>query len=84
MDPENMVLSELDPKALTTVKLHHEWHMDPPPFILRRFSDELVKEIYSIKVKYLAQVAKIDVRMAEIRGSMLEEIGKTMHKHLGG
>ncbi len=58
---------------------HHilkEWVMDPPPIILERLSDRIVMQIYSIKMRRLAELTKIEIQSKEIEAKMYTEIAE--------
>jgi len=76
MDPEEMALTELAPEAHTTLMYHLEWMMDPPPFILKRFPDDLIREIYRVKMQHLARAAELEAEIVKVRGAMFAEVGK--------
>lgn len=78
MDPKEMALTELAPGAQTTLMYHLEWVMDPPPFILRRLPDDLVQNIYRVKMQHLARAAELEAELVKVRGAMYQEIAKIM------
>lgn len=58
--------------------LRREWVMDPPPWI--KLPDARIKDIYGIKMKYLAELTKIEIQIKELEGKMLNEIAKSLAK----
>ena len=78
MDPEDMALTELPPEAQSIPMYHLEWVMDPQPFILRRLPEDLVQNIYRVKMQHLARAAELEARLVTVRGEMYQEIAKIM------
>ncbi len=79
MKPEEMKLPELEKSVLTsTLFLRREWVMDPPPWIVSRLRDDLLVTVYGIKMKHLAELAKIEVQIKEVESRMFSEIAKAM------
>ncbi len=52
--------------------------MDPPPWIVSRLRDDLLVTVYGIKMKHLAELAKIEVQIKEVESRMFSEIAKAM------
>lgn len=81
MSPEEMKLPELEKSVLaSTLFLRKEWVMDPPPWIVSRLRDDLLVNIYAIKMKYLAELAKIEIQTKEIESRMFSDIAKAMSR----
>ncbi len=78
MSPEDMRLTELAPAAQAYIKYHLEWVMDPPPFILDHFPDDLIQNIYRVKMQHLAKVAGLEADLIKARGAMFEDIAKVI------
>lgn len=78
MSPDEFELTELAPEAYTNLKYHLEWMMDPPPFILKRFPDDLIHNIYRIKMLHLAKVAELEAQLIKARGEMFADIAKVI------
>jgi hypothetical protein len=58
---------------LSSAFLRKEWVMDPPPFIWERLKDEVLINILKAKMKYLAEIARLEARAKEIESKMLEK-----------
>jgi len=81
MNPEEMKLPELEKSVFASkVFLRKEWVMDPPPWIVSRLRDDLIVDIYRIKMKHLAELAKIEVQILELESRMFNEIAKAMEQ----
>ena len=79
MNPEDFKLPEFDQIAYSARKVYlKEWVIDPPPWILRRFSDELVAEIYKIKMEGLAEITEIESQKLAVEGKVLRGIAKIL------
>lgn len=78
MSPDNLELTELAPDAYSYLKYHLEWVMDPPPFILKRFPDDLIQNIYRVKMKHLAKVAELEAALVKARGEMFADIAEVI------
>lgn len=79
MNPEKMKLPEMEKSVFASnVFLRREWVEDPPPWIVSRLRDDLVVDIYRIKMNHLAELAKIEVQIKEIESKMFSEIAKSM------
>lgn len=78
MSPDEFELTELAPEAHTNLKYHLEWMMDPPPFILKRFPDDLIQNIYRIKMVHLSKVAELEAQLIKARGEMFADIAKAI------
>ena len=80
MSPNGLELTELPAEAIShlNLKYHLEWVMDPPPFILKRFPEELIQNIYRVKMRHLANVAELEARLVQARGEMYAEIAKVI------
>lgn len=78
MSPDNLELTELAPEAYSHLKYHLEWVMDPPPFILKRFPDDLIQNIYRVKMQHLAKVAELEAELIKARGAMFADIAKVI------
>jgi hypothetical protein len=80
MSPNGIELTELPAEAIShlNLKYHLEWVMDPPPFILKRFPEELVQNIYRVKMKHLAKVAELEARLVQARGEMYADIANVI------
>ena len=76
MRPEEMKLPEVGKSWLSTEPFRREWVMDPPPWI--RLPDDLVVDIYRIKMNYLVQLTKIEMQIKELEGKMFGEIARKM------
>ncbi|MEN8157820.1 MAG: hypothetical protein ABFS10_12790 [Bacteroidota bacterium] len=79
MSPDGMNLPESE-KALVSsnVLLRKEWVMDPPPWIISRLPDDLILDIYRIKVRHFAELAKIEGQIKELESKMYNEVVKAM------
>ena len=80
MSSTPMTLPETPFMLSRELRFHPEWVMDPPRIFLERFDEKLVREIYRIKMKHLAEVARLEAQIAEIRGAMYAEIAGAMQK----
>jgi hypothetical protein len=81
MSPDEMKLPELEKSVFaSTLFLRKEWVMDPPPWIVSRLRDDLLVNIYAIKMKYLAELAKIEIKTKEIESRMFSDIAKAMSR----
>ncbi|GEM_PF-3461702 len=80
MSPNPMNLPEIPRSYHQELRFHPEWVMDPPRIFLERFDEELVRDIYRIKMKHLARVAQLEAQMVEAQGAMYAEIAEVMQK----
>ena len=80
MSPNTMTLPEFPNQSPRELQFHPEWVMDPPWIFLHRFDEDLVKEIYRVKMTHLARVAQLEAKIVEIRGAMFNEIAEVMQK----
>jgi hypothetical protein len=79
MDSKEMRLPQLDePVLMSNAVLRREWVMDPPPWIVQKLRPSVVEGIYRVKMKRLAEVAKIEIQMKEIEAKMYGDIAKLM------
>lgn len=69
-------MDELTLPEMGQVFLKKEWVMDPPPWIAIKLPDEVVQQIYAIKVRHLAEIAELGVRSKQIEAGMFNEIAK--------
>ena len=79
MNHEEMKLPEMEKSVFaSSVLMHKEWVMDPPPWIISRLHDDLIIDIYRIKMDHLAEVTKLEAQIREIESRMFSEIAKSM------
>lgn len=77
MGTDNLQLTELtESQLLNHIKIHKEWVIDNA--ILRRFSDDIIKQIVGIRMNYLAQEANLAGQMLENQAAMFQNIAKLM------
>lgn len=81
MKPEDMKLPNLENvEFLSSAFFRREWVMDPPPFIWWRLKENILVSALKIKMKYRAELAKLEAQAKEIEGKMFEEIAQTLGK----
>ena len=56
-----------------------DWIMDPSPFFLERFPDEVVTEIYAIRMKAFAEILEVNSKVMEINANMCRKIAEAVH-----
>ena len=79
MNPEGFQLPEYDPSAFSLKKVYlKEWSIDPPPWIIRRLTDELVVEMLKIKMEGLAEIAEIESQKLAVEAKVFRSIAKMM------
>ena len=81
MNSEEMRLPHLEKSAFVTgpaadLRFHPEWYIDPA--LWKRLSDDRLVDICRIKMKYLAQVTKIEMQIKELEGKMFNEIAESL------
>lgn len=81
MKPEEMGLPNLDKvEFLSSASFRKEWVIDPPPFIWWRLKEDILINVLQVKMKYLAELTKLEARAKELEGEMFKEIGQTLGK----
>jgi len=79
MNPSDLKLPAVDRSMFVSdVFLKREWVMDPPPFIIDRLQDDLIRKIYEIKMRHLAEMAKLEIKAKEIESAMFAEVAQAM------
>lgn len=79
MNPEEMKLPEMERSVFASnILIHKEWVMDPPSWIVSRLHDDLIIDIYRIKMDHLAEVTKLEAQIREIESRMFSKIAKSM------
>lgn len=79
MDIKDVKLPESE-KAIfrTEALLRNEWVTDPPPWIISRLRDDIIIDIYKIKMRGLAELAEIEKQIKEIESRMFSDIEKSL------
>ncbi len=80
MSPNPMTLPDLPQPLSAQLRFHPEWVMDPPWVFLEKFDEELVREIFRIKMQHLAKAAQLEAQIVETRGAMYNEIAEVLLK----
>jgi hypothetical protein len=79
MNAEEMKLPEMEKSVFgSNVFLRKEWVMDPPSWIVSRLRDDLIVNIYRIKMNHLAELAKLEAHIKEIESKMFSEIAASI------
>ena len=79
MDPQEMKLPELEQSAITSnVLLRREWVMDPPPWIMQRLPEDLVVNIYRIKMEGIAEIAELESQMKVVEAKVYRGIAEVI------
>jgi hypothetical protein len=74
-----MKLPELESAVFASnVYLKKEWVIDPPPWIIDKLRPIVVERVYAIKMKHLAEVAKIESQIKQVEARMYAETAKAM------
>lgn len=63
-----------------SVFLSKEWVMDPPPWIAVKLEERILKDIYRVKAKTLAEVAELEMKIKGAEARMFNEIAAIMEK----
>ncbi len=72
MNDKNMKLNPLTGMEADLLHIHPEWKIDPG--ILLRFKDDELRTIIRARMKYLAEAAKLEGKMMELKAKMFEEM----------
>jgi len=79
MNSDELKLPEMEKSVFASnLYLRKEWVMDPPPWIVSRLPDDIIVNIYRIKMNHLAELAKTEIRIKEIESKMFSDIAKSM------
>jgi hypothetical protein len=79
VNPEELKLPELEPTVFaSSVFLRKEWVMDPPPFIARRLPEELLSQIYKIKIQGLSQIAEFQSQINAVEARVFGQIAEIL------
>jgi hypothetical protein len=81
MNSEEMRLPHLEKSAFVTgpvaeLRFHPEWYIDPA--FWKRLPDDRLVNIYRIKMKYLAQLTKIEMQIKDLEGDMFNEMAEAL------
>lgn len=60
--------------------IRREWVMDPPPFIARKLSDDILINIYQTKLRYLAKVSELVSQINNVEAEMQLEVAEIVGK----
>jgi len=79
MKSEEVKLPNLEKvEFLSSAFLRWEWRMDPPPFVWWRLKDDILISVLKTKIKYLAELTRLEAQAKEIEGKMFEEIAQNL------
>ncbi len=77
-DKKGEIVSDLTLPEMGQVFLQKEWVMDPPPWIVPLLQEDVIQQIYRIKMKRLAELARLEVQAMQVKVAMLDDIAKVL------
>ena len=79
MNGDQMKLPQVENSAFTSARyLQLEWHIDPAPWVIQRLPDDLVRDIYRIKIQGLAKVVDIQMKQLAVQAEVYTQIAEVL------
>lgn len=62
------------------LRIHPEWRMDPPSWIIPYIPDDYLIKVYKIQLAKEIELAQLDAQAAALRVDLLKEVDQALGK----